>query len=166
MEDRRKKHLLAVMYRHAQKNFNIENQHPKIQLRNRGNIKFKVPYTTLTKVQNSPFYRGAKLWERLPEGVQKATTKVKFKTMISLKFHWLIGLLTHERIHIRTIYEHPMDFIIVYSMLYCFTSLFLINVHTLISCHHQRLEEHDCNTYVKSNLKKEKKKQITASETE
>ena len=26
--------------------------------------------------------QGAKLWERLPEGVQKATTKVKFKTMI------------------------------------------------------------------------------------
>ena len=66
----------------AQKKFNLENQRPKIQLRNRGKIKFKVPYTTLTKVQNSPFYRGAKLWERLPEGVQKATTKVKFKTMI------------------------------------------------------------------------------------
>ena len=82
LEDRRKKHFLAVMYRHAQKNFNLENQRPKIQLRNRGKIKFKVPYTTLTKVQNSLFYRGAKLWERLPEGVQKATTKVKFKTMI------------------------------------------------------------------------------------
>ena len=66
----------------AQKKFNLENQRPKIQLRNRGKIKFKVPYTTLTKVQNSPFYRGAKLWERLPEGVQIATTKVKFKTMI------------------------------------------------------------------------------------
>ena len=83
LEDRPKKNLLAVMYRHAQKNFNLENQRPKMQLRNRGKIKFKVPYTTLTKVQNSPFYRGAKLWERLPEGVQKATTKVKFKTMIS-----------------------------------------------------------------------------------
>ena len=85
LEDRRKKQLLAVMYRHVQKNFNLENQHPKIQRRNRGKIKFKVFYTTLTKVQNSPFYRGAKLWpwERLPEGVQKTTTKVKFKTMIS-----------------------------------------------------------------------------------
>ena len=59
--DRRKKHLLAVMYRHAQKNSNLENQRPKIQLRNRGKIKFKVPYTTLTKVLNSSFYRGAKL---------------------------------------------------------------------------------------------------------
>ena len=26
LEDRRKKHLLAVMYRHAQKKFNLENQ--------------------------------------------------------------------------------------------------------------------------------------------
>ena len=83
LEDRCKKHLLAVMYLHAQKNFNLESQRPKIQLKNRGKIKFKVPYTTLTKVQNSPYYRGAKLWERLPEGVQKATTKVKFITMIS-----------------------------------------------------------------------------------
>ena len=62
LEDRRKKHLLAVMYRHAQKNFNLEHQRPKIQLRNRGKIEFKVPYTTLTMVQHSPFYRGAKLW--------------------------------------------------------------------------------------------------------
>ena len=77
LEDRHKKHLLAMMHRHAQKNSNLENQRPKIQLRNRG--KFKVPYTTLTKVRNSPFYRGAKLWERLPEGVQNATTKVKLK---------------------------------------------------------------------------------------
>ena len=72
LEDRRRKHLLAVMYRHVQKNFNLENQR-QIQLRIRGKIKFKVPYTTLTKVQNSPFYRGAKQWERLSEGVQKAT---------------------------------------------------------------------------------------------
>ena len=43
-----------------------------------------------------------------------------------------------------------MDFIIVYSMLYRSTSLFLINVHTLLSSHHQRLEEHNCTTYVKS----------------
>ena len=80
--DRRKKHLLAVMYRHALENDNLEHQHPKIQLRNRGKIKFKVPYTTLTKVQKNPFYRGVKLWERLPGGVQKATTKLKFKAMI------------------------------------------------------------------------------------
>ena len=45
LEDRPKKHLLSVMYRHAQKKFNLENQRPKIQLRNRGKIKFKVPYT-------------------------------------------------------------------------------------------------------------------------
>ena len=49
--------LMTITYN----NFNLENQHPKIQLRNRGKIKFKVPYTTLTKVQNSPFYREAKL---------------------------------------------------------------------------------------------------------
>ena len=50
-----------------------------MQLTNREQIKLKVPYTALIKVQNNPFYRGAKLWERLPMGVQKATTKVKFK---------------------------------------------------------------------------------------
>ena len=127
---RQQKHLLAVMYQHAQKNFNLENQRPTIQLRNRGKIKFKVPYTTLIKVQNSPSYRGANLWERLPEGVKKNTTKVKFKTMISQKLHWIHMRTKGEYL---TIFEHPMDFIIiiVYSMLYRSTSLFLINVHTL-----------------------------------
>ena len=67
------------VHSHGAMEFNPENQRPNTQLRNGGKIRFKVPYTTLNKVQNSPFYRGAKLWERLPEGVQKATTKVKFK---------------------------------------------------------------------------------------
>ena len=31
----------------------------------------------------SPFYRGAKLWDMLTEDVQKGTTKVKFKKMIT-----------------------------------------------------------------------------------
>ena len=50
-----------MLYQLMQAIFIPENQRPKIQLRNRGKIKFKVPYTTLTKVHNSPFYKGAKL---------------------------------------------------------------------------------------------------------
>ena len=41
------------------------NQQTKIQLRNRKKIKVRVLYTILHEVQNSPVYRGVKLWERL-----------------------------------------------------------------------------------------------------
>ena len=34
---------------------------------------------------NNPYNRGIKLWDRLAEEVQKATTKVKFKMLIGNK---------------------------------------------------------------------------------
>ena len=70
-----------MMCRHAHENSNLDSHCPKIQLRNRE--KFQAVYTTLTRVQNSPFYRGAKLWERLAVGVRKSTSKVKFKAIIT-----------------------------------------------------------------------------------
>ena len=39
--------------------------------------------TKLTKVAYSPYYRGVRLWDRLNESTQKATTKVKFKQLIA-----------------------------------------------------------------------------------
>ena len=45
-------------------------------------IKFKIQRTSLTKVNKSPFYQGVQLWNRLNRDVQRATTKVKFKTML------------------------------------------------------------------------------------
>ena len=82
MEDlvmRRKKHHLSVMYRQARDHSNLDAHRPEIGLRSNPKIRFKNKITQLTKVQNSPYYRGVTLWDRLPADVQRATTKVKFK---------------------------------------------------------------------------------------
>ena len=34
--------------------------------------------TNLTKLQNSPFYWGVKLWEEIPEEIKKCTQKLEF----------------------------------------------------------------------------------------
>ena len=33
-------------------------------------------------VLNSPYYRCVRLWDQLPENIQKATSKVKFKLAV------------------------------------------------------------------------------------
>ena len=80
---RRKRHHLAVMYRHSKVKEHIDDVRPEMTLRNNRKVKFKIKTTQLTKVQKSPYYRGVSLWDRLPEDVQKATTKVKFMTLLN-----------------------------------------------------------------------------------
>ena len=43
----------------------------------------KSDFTKLTKIQRSPYYRGLKLWNSLPENVQKEESKSKFKFKLS-----------------------------------------------------------------------------------
>ena len=71
------------MYRLKNDDTYIETHRPGIRLRSNNKIKFKTKITKLTKVLNSPYYRGVRLWDRLTENVQKATTKVKFKQLIA-----------------------------------------------------------------------------------
>ena len=80
---RRKRHHLAVMFRHSKSNLHLDEDRPEVTLRNRNKLKFKIRTTQLTKVQKSPYHRGVSLWDRLPEEVQKATTKVKFKNYVN-----------------------------------------------------------------------------------
>ena len=80
--NRRSQHLLALMYRHAQTESNLDNYRSEINLRNNRKVKFKIPKNSLTKVKKSPFYQGVKLWNKIGRDVQRATTKVKFKTML------------------------------------------------------------------------------------
>ena len=79
LEVRRQRHHLAIMYRQSHTHTNLEVRRSDVELRSNLKVKFKIKTTKLTKVQNSPYYRGVTLWDRLPSGVQKATTKVKFK---------------------------------------------------------------------------------------
>ena len=82
LEKRRELHICSIMFRHSKSGENIDNYKPNIRLRNRKKIKFKVSFTSLTKVSKSPFHRGVKIWDRLNEDTQRATTKVTFKNMV------------------------------------------------------------------------------------
>ena len=77
---RREKHHLSLMYRLKDDKDLIEQYRANIELTNNSKIKFK---TRITKVANSPYYRGVQLWDRLNGSTQKATTKVKFKQLIA-----------------------------------------------------------------------------------
>ena len=82
---RRHEHHLLIMYRLSHVVEYLDVDRPEIVLGNRNKIKFNSEVTKLTRVMNSPYYRGIKLWDRLAEEVQKATTKVKFKILIGNK---------------------------------------------------------------------------------
>ena len=79
---RREKHHLTLMYRLKDNDDLIEPYRANIELRNNNKIKFKIRTTKLTKVTNSPYYRGVHLWDQLNESTQRATTKEKFKQLL------------------------------------------------------------------------------------
>ena len=83
LKERRKRHHLSLMYRLSSIDQYLESRRPAVNLRSRNKIKFLVPTTKLTKVIKSPFYRGVSLWDMLSVTVQRATTKVRFKKLIS-----------------------------------------------------------------------------------
>ena len=81
-ERRRKEHHCSIMYRLSKRGGSLDIYRPEIRLRSRNKIKFKTNKRNLEGILKSPLYRGAKLWDRIPENVQRSTTKVKFKTHI------------------------------------------------------------------------------------
>ena len=52
-------------------------------LRSSVKVKLKSDFTKLTKIQRGPYYRGVKLWDNLPETVQKEMDESKFKTELT-----------------------------------------------------------------------------------
>ena len=76
---RQDEHMCSLMYRLSKDSNLIQHDRPRVHLRNRGKIKFKTYKRTHEKYLKSPLSRGISLWDHLPEGVQKSTTKFKFK---------------------------------------------------------------------------------------
>ena len=80
---RREKHHLSLLYRPKDNKELLEPYRADIELRNNNKIKFRTRTTKLTRVANSPYYRGVRLWDQLNESTQKATTKVKLKKLVA-----------------------------------------------------------------------------------
>ena len=76
---RRTEHHCATMYRLSRIHGNLDVHRPKINLRSRKKVKFRNFKTNLKGIDKSPMFRGIKLWDQIPQTVQRALTKVKFK---------------------------------------------------------------------------------------
>ena len=83
---RYREHISCFMYRHSKKLAmgTLVLDRPNINLRSNKKVKFKKEskYRHIIYLK-SPKVRGVKVWNTLPATVQKATTKVKFKAMIT-----------------------------------------------------------------------------------
>ena len=77
---RRHEHHSAIMYRQCRVVENLDVYRPPMTLRSNKKIKFRRQKRNLKGIEKSPMMRGIKIWDMLPPGLQRATTKVKFKT--------------------------------------------------------------------------------------
>ena len=70
------------MYTQSPKIDNLKMSTTNIVLRSMRKVKMKNYFTSKTRVYNSPLYRGLRLWDSLPENIQKETGKASFKNRI------------------------------------------------------------------------------------
>ena len=82
LKSRRKRNLVNLMYNQSREMENVCISTCNIKLRSVNKIKLKSQFTRLTKVQNSPFYRGLSLWNELSDELQNEPSKNKFKADI------------------------------------------------------------------------------------
>ena len=79
---RRDRSLLGQMFFQSKDDINrIYNKCERV-LRSSKRINLKYKFSHLTKIHNSPFYRGVKLWNGLPVEIQNCKVKSEFKKML------------------------------------------------------------------------------------
>ena len=83
---RRAEHLLFFVYKYKDDIITLDPQLQKIELRSKNKVKLKSDFTTKTKVQNSPLYRGILLWNKLPDKIQLIGTVPEFKSILRKLF--------------------------------------------------------------------------------
>ena len=79
---RRNYNLLGYMYHQSKDEINIVSSKCDRILRSKRKRMLKYNFSKLTKLHNSPFYRGVKAWNRLPREIQGCKTKMAFRKMI------------------------------------------------------------------------------------
>ena len=89
-----REHICCMMFRQSKFTDKLDYVRPLIRLRSNKKVKFKkVLKRNYQLYLKSPMARGIKIWETLTAEMQKATTKVKFKTMIKpLCYYWKLML--------------------------------------------------------------------------
>ena len=84
---RRQRNLVKIIHKTSKDKINLNLVRPKMDLRSKPKVKLKTDFTSITKVYNSPLYRGLRLWDQLPPEMQKEDNNVKFKNGIK-QFVW------------------------------------------------------------------------------
>ena len=77
---RHKRNLVKIMYTQSKNIENLKATSVERTLRSANKIKMKNDFTNITKVYNSPFYRGTRLWDTLPASLQKEEDKYSLTT--------------------------------------------------------------------------------------
>ena len=80
---RRKRNLVKIMCNQSMCTKNLKVETSKMRLQSANKVKIKKVFTNKTKVFNSPFYRGLRLWDSLPPAIQKEENKYVFKKKVS-----------------------------------------------------------------------------------
>ena len=78
---------MKIVYKTSKDKNNIDNVRPCIELRSKTKVKLKSKFTSITKVYNSPYYRGLQLWDQLPPSLQMEENNIRFKTELN-RFKW------------------------------------------------------------------------------
>ena len=84
---RRKRNLVKIVHKTSKDVANLNVDRPIMDLRSKPKVKLKNMFTSITKVYNSPLYRGMRLWDQLPPSVQKEENNIKFKNDVN-RFVW------------------------------------------------------------------------------
>ena len=83
LETRRNRSLLRLMFNQSKIHGNTQKENQYMNLRSSSKVKMKSNFTKLTKIQRSPYYRGLKLWDNLPEKLQKELNRLVFKSKLT-----------------------------------------------------------------------------------
>ena len=77
---RRNRNLLRYMFLQSKNEINMVNT--KRIVRSDKKLNLKTKFSNLSKLHNSPFYRGVRLWNRLSCEMQKCESSSEFKKML------------------------------------------------------------------------------------
>ena len=82
LQQRRDVQLGCIMYKYSKNVLYIDKTENRENLRSEGKIKFKCPFTKISKIRSSPFYRGVDLWNSLKVEHHRAENKKRFKNLL------------------------------------------------------------------------------------
>ena len=80
----RRRDIACLMYMFSKREYCIDSNVKRSILRSEKKIKFVCPFTRVSKIRKSPFYRGVDLWNKLRVEHPRAENKKRFKDLLKI----------------------------------------------------------------------------------